>query len=62
MRGYLALVGVVAFFCACGGMLILQKIMPENEDSSCIGCCGGAVFGVILCLVVTFWLFWLAGK
>lgn len=33
MRGYLALVGVVAFFCACGGMLILQKIMPKNEDS-----------------------------
>lgn len=61
MGHYLMLVGVVAFFCACGGMFIFPKIMPKHENSAGIGCCLGTFFGVLSCLGVTFWVLWRFG-
>ncbi len=58
MRGYLALVGVVAFFCACGGMLLFSILMPNRKNSGWIGCGCGALFGISFLAAVAAFLTW----
>lgn len=62
MAHVLFIFGVVILFFACGGKVLLPKLMPNNENSSCLGCGLGAVFGGIFCVAFTIWWIWIWSK